>query len=636
MSLAPSFAWMEWRGHRLYLADTPGSDGLAHEQAVVISGVDGVVVVVDGTQGLELGARRALQEAARAGIPRVVAITHMDRPCDVGRLLDELEEAVSDAKIVPLQIPYRDDAGAFVGFIPLLELRLHRAAPDGSIVIEAPPERPRQVAERAWERAVESVALMQDQLLERYLEEFELTPEDVANGIRRASLAGQLVPVVYTSAAAGIGGDALLDTLLLAFPDPAARRPLWAIDGEGADVEVAPHRSSFVAQHMATRMDEKGGLYRVFRIWSGVPPARGTWTHGESGQTVRVQKLYDLRGPRSATARAVGPGAIVATWDPLSSRPGDTWTDGPRLVLGAPCAPPPMMAWLLDPGVGVAGERLARALHTLRELDPALELRADEVAGGPILGGASQDHLDRALELLHSRWGISARTSLPHVAYRESLLSSACGVEGVYRRMADGPLAEATVCRIDVLPQPADEEVRLIDRIDDFDLVKPFMSAMVEGFQRALRHGPLAGYPVVGVEIQCTGGELDVLQTTDEHFRVAGERAVRAALERGRTRLLEPWHWIEVRVPVEAVGTLLAELAARRGRIQGLEVNGGEARISGECPMRELRTFGPRLQALTGARGIFSSRPSHYDPVPASLLKEVLTTSPFKAVSGSA
>jgi elongation factor G len=248
-----------------------------------------------------------------------------------------------------------------------------------------------------------------------------------------------------------------------------------------------------------------------------------------------------------------------------------------------------------------------------------------------VLGGASPEHLDRALEWLKSRWGLSVRAEYPPVAYREAPVSPIVGIQGAFRRAEDGPNGTVTSCVLDVEPLPQGEGFEFEDGVDDFDLVKPFAGAIEEGVRRGLRQGPLAGYPVVGLRVRCAGGELDVLESTDEHFRGAGERAIRAALERVGTRLLEPWHRVEVRIPADAVGVVLSELSARRGRIQGLEVNGASARISCECPIRELRTFGQRLHALTGGRGDFSSRPSVYDVLPQNLVKDAMAASPAKS-----
>lgn len=630
LSLRASFAWMDWEGYLLQVVDTPGSEGLAHERGLALACVDGAVVVVSAPDGLELGAVRVLEECARAGLARMAVLNRMDRDADVPGVLAAIEAASGGARVVPVQLPLVDE-GRFVGVIDLFDRRALRYDPDGGGTFSREPIPAALEGEvaSAWELLVEAVALSDDALLEQYLEDLDLPLQDVRRGLARAVAAGRVLPVAFASAATAVGAHALLDLVAWALPSPASRRRPWAVDLEGGDVRLDPD-GGFVAQVLATQLDDDNEPYHVLRVWSGEPPRRGGWVHGESGRVVKVQKLYQLRGPRAANARYTGPGALLATWDALGGRPGDTWTDGPRLVVGVPPQPPPMVAWLLTPATKRDGVRLPDALATLQSLDAALDVYTDELTGLPVLAGAADDHLQRAVLLLKDRLGVKVRARVPPVGYRETPSGSVSGAVGVHRKVSDGQVVEFGEVELALAPA-AHDELRFVGEASPDDLPDRFWPAVERGIRQGMRQGPTAGYPVVGVFARCTGGAYDILQSTDEHLVAAGERAFRVAIEQAGTRLLEPWWRVEVSVPADDVGLVIAELSARRGRIQGLAMDGPEATVHADCPYRELRTFGARLQAVSGGRGRYSGRPSHYDALPAGLVREAIAESPFRS-----
>lgn len=628
LTLASSFAWLDWQDTTLHLVDTPGSEGLAHEQSLMLSAVDAALVVVSAVDGVQVGTRRALDEITRIGMPKLIAITRMDRPCDADSVVADLVAVVGEGvKVVPIQVPIHGE-GRFVGVIDLLHQRMLNWSDAGECTTALIPESYAEIVASAWERIVEAVALSNDVLLERYLEDLTLDPADVRVHLAAAVAAGKIVPVCFTAPAAGIGAHPVLDAIVSLLPSPWQRRGPWAVDEDGHDVRIEPD-GSFVAQLLATRIDDEGKRYHVLRVWSGEPPRKGEWTHGESGRGVRVHKLYALRGPRASTAKNCGAGSVIATWESLLGRPGDTFTDGSRRVLGAPPAPAPMLSWTLAAEDKVSTERLADALQTLLSLDPALEVYTCELTLQPILAGVGQDQLDRAVDWLRERLGVKVRTSLPAVGYRETPVLSVDAATGTHKRVSDGLVAEFGECTLSFEPRPADEGVWMVAHVDEEQVPEKFFPAIERGVLRACQHGPTAGYPVVGVGVHCIGGAYDMFESTDEHFEQAGEKAMKLALDRAGSRLLEPWWRIQVRGAPEDIGVILAELGSRRARITGLEVDGKETAVFADCPYREMRTLAPRLQSLTGGHGRFTGHPSHFDAVPPTLVKDAVANSPF-------
>ncbi len=623
MTLGPSVAWMEWEGQLLTLVDTPGGEELIAERELALAASDLTVVVISAPDGLEVGTRPSL---GRPG-PRVVVVNKMDRPHSLDGLIEQLGVAAG-ARVLPVQLPFFDDQGDFAGVICLRRQEVLRFDPDGSgsWSPEPVPARYQQPMAEALERMVEAVATTSDELLESYLEYLELPVEQVMEGLAAAMVTGEIVPLVYTAAATGMGAAPLLD--LIADVAPRASAPVLARDDSGARVEVADEH--LLAQVFATRLDADGKPYHLLRVFGG-EASPGTWTNAHTGQRCRVRKLYQVRGPRRASAFYTRRGAVLATWDRLEGRPGDTWVTGPSLRLDAPDLPPPMMAYVLHPATRSDQDRLEEALALLRLLDPLLDIHQDQLTGELVLAGTTESHLQRAVKLLRDRLGLDVRAELPPVEYRETPARPVQGVEGLHVRESGEGVHEYGACVFDVAPRPPEQGIGFSSRVDDEELLPSrFVSPIGEGVQQATRHGPLAGYPVVGADVCLTGGEYDILFSTEDHFRLAGQAGFRAALERAGTRILEPWTEVEITIPADDVGPLLGALQNIRARIQGMEVrSGGVTCVRSSVPERELRAFAPRLMAISAGRGRFVRGASHYEDLPSDLTKEAIHASPF-------
>jgi elongation factor G len=587
-------AWLDWREHRVHLVDTPGSEGLFHEQLLAMSLVDAGIVVVSAVDGVEHGGARVLAEAERTGLPCLVVITRIDRPFDLPRLLAEIE-LHAGVRAVPIVPP-------------------PRATEDELTVLR--------------DRLAESVALADDLLLARYLDDLTLDVATVREGLGAAVRSRKLVPVVFASGATGEGVREVLDAILDALPSPATRRTPVAVDSETGEDVVLPPGHAFVAQVIGSRLDPEGNAYHIVRVWSGVAP-RKAWVHAETGQSVRITKLYALRGPRASMAKELGPGSLLATWDSLPGRVGDTYTDGHRLVLGAPPWPAPLLHARLLPQPPSGAARLDDALNVVAALDPALDIARCELTGVPLLGVIGQDHLERVLDVLRDHHRSSFAVGIPLVPYLEAPTQAIAGIEGVHRRATNDEVHEFGRCVVSLEPAGPDTTEFLTFASAEEQLPVKFHAAVADGVARAAMRGPLGKYPVTGFAVRVEDGEYDMFASTEEHLALAAQRAVEAALAQAGTLLLEPWWRIHVHVPADMIGALLAEIGVRRGRVGGLEVDGREAIVSADCPYRELRSFGPRLLALTAGRGRFTGRLVRYDVLPAAFVREAVATSPF-------
>jgi len=624
-SLHVHSVWAPWNDHVLQLLDAPGSDVLPHERDVALSAADGALVVVDATQGLEVGTRETLRRVRNLDRSAMVVVSKVDREHRLGPLLKQVSAEVG-RRAVLVQLPFVDDDGQLAGVVDLVEQQVLRFDEESAGFSPEPvPQRVRAEVDRASEQLAEAVALCDDDLLEHYLEELELPRGELTRGLHAAVERRQLVPVMITSVAARIGAQPLLDGLVRWLPSPVARPPL-AHDYDGRPITLDP-AGGFVAQVIGVSPGSDGTLRTLLRLWAGRPPASGVWTHAPDGRRIKVRKLYRVRGDRRSSTGPLVPGMVVASYDDLGVRPGATLTDGSRLQITVPEVAPPMMAWLVD---GEEADALRDALQALVASDRGLALHSDESTGGVLLAAACEGHLALAIDRLRAWYGVDAQTNLPPVAYREMPVAAVDEVEGVHvREGSDGLVEEYGRCRLALVPDEPDGYA-FEDEVDDpHDLPERWRPAIGEGAARAMQHGPTAGYPVVGARVKLIGGEYDILQSTDDHFRRAGEKGVRSALERAGTRLLEPWWSVSITVPAANLGDLINDLGAHRGRVVGMEVDATEATVQAHSPYRELRTFAARLSALTHGQGHFRAEPDHYEPLPEELVGEAIAQSPF-------
>lgn len=637
MTTSLSMAWVDHAGRSLVLVDTPGTDALADEQARGLHVCDLAVVVVDAASGVEVGTERVIAATAEDGRPAFVVVTKLERLDRLSEVVEAVQGCVQasrpDTRVLPLQLPLFDEDGGLQGLIDVLgdQVLRYDGAGTGAVSPEPIPQRRLADARAAREVIAEAVALTDDALLEEYLEELELPPADLARGLIRGIATGRLIPLFLTSAARHVGAAPLLDALASFTPRP--RCPTVG-DPDGAVRALTEDEQGTlsIAEVVACQQDAEGHPVTWLKLWAGQVERQGWRVEGRR-LPVRVGKQYRIRGPRRATAPPSGPGALLAVYEDLGLAVGTTLTREPGWRVHRPAVARAAVAWWVR-CPSVAPEVFEEALHHLVRTDGALDIEVDEASGAQLLWGRSEGHLRIAVRRLADRVGMPVTTALPPVAYVEALTSPVAPVEAVHEiRGEHGLVSEFGQCELVLVPdEPRPEQpMRFVDCTgDQADIPARFRPSVGEGSRSAMQHGPLAGYPVVGVEVRLTGGAYDMLCSTEEHFRHAGEKATRLALANGGTRLLEPWHDVRVEVPQEVVGELLSDIAAHRGRVVGMEVVSAQAQVHAQCPYRELRTFAGRLEAMTGGRGTFDGRQSHHEPVPEHLVDQAIRDSPFR------
>lgn len=623
-TVGPGVAWLPWRDTVLHVIDTPGDEAQSFTRDLARAGTDADLLVVSGPDGVERGTEDLLTRARHSDRALIVCVAKADRGLDLAAITARAE-TLCRRRVLPVQLPLWDGR-TLVGVVDLIARVALRFDPDhgGTFSPEPVPTGMAAAVDAAREALLEALAMGDDALLEAYLEHLDLPTETAWEALGRAVDDGSIVPVFLTSASAHVGAAPLLDALRLLVPTPAA----WVMP---SDQDGDP---TVVAQWVGTWLDEEAQRVTLLRVWHGAVRDQLVLRHARTGQQVRLQRIYGVRGPRRAKARHAVAGALVATWETLPGGPGDAYVDRGRVALAPPPRRPPM-AWLDVVAPEGREDDLHAALEALGPLDPTVGW-SPAPAGAVRLAGVSQRQLGLHVRRLSRFLGTPLASELPPVDYRERPAQPVRGAQGIHKRERDGLVAEYGEVWLDLEPTSPEQICRIDGQVDEDVLPARFVGSAGEGARRACAHGPTAGYPVAGVHIRLTGGEYDALESTEDHFETAGEIAVKTALRTAGTELLEPWSEVVVHVPPDQVGDVLSDLGAHRAQVQDVQVGQQEASIVAHCPDREVRTLSARLETLTRGAGWFVARPSHYDRLPAHLVSEAVRSSPYRrALAGA-
>lgn len=603
----------DWAGHRLNLIDTPGHVDFSDEVERALRVLDGAVAVFDGVAGVEPQSESVWRQADRHGVPRIAFVNKLDRAgADLDTAVDSLRTRLGTVPL-PVQLPIGRES-AFTGVVDLVRMRAYEWPDGADTYTEGPvPAALHDEAVRRRRRLAETVAERHAAALEEYCELGALTDATLAAALRDLTLAGEGVVVLCGSAYRNRGIEPLLDAVVAYLPAPTDLPP---VRGERpADPEAPFTALAFKVSSTPT------GRMTYLRVYAGTIRKGDTALDTGARRTERIARILRVQADRTTEADRAVAGDIVAVVGPKAARTGATLCapDAPML-LEPPVAADPVVSVAVEARRGLDTERLAAALARLAEEDPSLVVRTDPESGQTLLSGLGELHLEVAVERLRRARGLEVQVGRPRVAYRETV---ARGVTGfAYRHVKqDGGAGQFAHVVIDVAPLEEGERegagtADLVFRsaVTGGRVPQEFVRAVEAGCRDALVEGPLGGHPVTGVRVTLTDGATHVKDSSELAFRAAGRFALREALRRSAMTLLEPVAEVTVTVPDAAVGTVLGDLSARRGRVTDSTTRGGTAVLTATVPLAELFGYASRLRGRTQGRGTFTTRPVGYAP----------------------
>ncbi|MFF9193718.1 elongation factor G [Streptomyces sp. NPDC014779] len=602
----------EWAGHRLNLIDTPGHVDFADEVERALRVLDGAVAVFDAVAGVEPQSESVWRQADRHGVPRLAFVNKLDR---AGADLDAAVASLRDRLgTVPLavQLPIgREDA--FTGVVDLVHLRAHQWRAGSDTYETGPvPDALVEEAVRRRHRLAETVAELHPAALEEYCADGTLSPGTLTAALRDLTLGGEAVVVLCGSAYRNRGVEPLLDAVVAYLPAPADLPP---VRGERPADPAAP-LTALVFKVTTTAT----GRLTYLRVYAGTLRKGDTVLDSTTGRTERVARILRVQADRTTETDLATAGDIVAVVVPKAARTGATLcaADAPAIRLEPPVSADPVVSVAVEARLGRDTERLAVALARLAEEDPSLGVRTDPESGQTVLSGLGELHLEVAVEKLRRAHGLDVTVGRPQVAYRETPAGAVTGL--TYRHVKqDGGAGQFAVVVLDVAPLGADEDPAgrdLVFRsaVTGGRVPQEFVRAVEAGCRDALADGPLGGHPVTGVRVTLTDGATHVKDSSELAFRTAGRLALREALRKGGTTLLEPVVEVTVTAPDSAVGTVLGDLAARRGRITDSATHADTAVLTATVPLAALFGYATQLRSRTQGRAGFTTRPAGYAP----------------------
>jgi elongation factor G len=608
-----------WNGHRINLIDTPGHVDFADEVERSLRVLDGAVAVFDAVAGVEPQSESVWRQADRHGVPRIAFVNKMDRAgADLDTAVASIRERLHPAPLV-VQLPIGTE-DAFTGVVDLLRMRALTWDDGGGTVIAGPvPEELREEALRRRRLLEEAVAERHPAALEEFCDRETLSAETLAAALRDLTRTGDGVVVLCGSAYRNRGIEPLLDAVVDCLPSPldvpavcgmpAAYGVQHGVDEQRPADPTAP----FAALAFKVNATPTGRL-TYLRVYSGTIEKGDTVWDATAGRTERIGRILRVQADRHAPLERAVAGDIVAVVGLKSARAGSTLCapDAP-LVLEPPGVADPVVSVAVEPRRSADTERLVSALARLAEEDPSLTVRTDPETGQTVLSGMGELHLEVAVEKIRRSLGLEVNVGRPRVTYRETVGRGVSGL--VFRHVKqDGGAGQFAHVVLDV--EPLEDGFDFRSTVVGGRVPQEYVRAVEAGCRDALAEGPLGGHTVTGLRVTLTDGATHVKDSSETAFRTAGRLGLREALRGCAMVLLEPVVEVTVTVPEDAVGGVLGDLAARRGRVTGSAVRGGAAVVTATVPLAELFGYATRLRSRTQGRGTFTARPTGYAPAP--------------------
>ncbi len=619
-SIQPAFATWLWNRNRHFLVDIPGDTNFIGDIGYLLTGVDAAVFVIDAVDGVRPLTKKLWKAVRDASLPAIVCINKLDRDrADFNMAFNGLASTLG-MKPVLLYVPIGGPSD-FRGVVDVMADKALMFGENGAVT-EAPV--PDDLAEEVAilrETTIENIAESDETLMEKYLEEGVLSPDELAAGLRKGVLSGDLVPVVVAAALEDKGGVQLLDTIDALFPSPLDR-PAW-VDAEGnerASTDEAP-AACFVFKTLA---DPFAGQLNMVRILSGTISTESTLKNMTTGDPERLGSLAFMVGKTQTPCKeALGPGSIVAVAKLKGTRTGDTLCDEKApFVLPKPALPPQLISYALAPKEKGEEDKVFAAMHKLLDEDVTLRLSRDGESSDILVSGMGQLHIELSVEKARRRYKAEILLKTPKIPYREALRGKA-QVQGRHKKQSGGR-GQFGDCWIEIEGLPRGTGYVFEDAIVGGSIPRQYIPAVDKGVQEAAARGYLAGFPVVDFKVKLYDGSYHTVDSSEMAFKIAGSIAFKKAMEMVKPVLLEPLVLLTVSVPDEFMGDVIGDLSSRRGKVLGSDSVAGLTEIKAHVPMSEVLRYAPDLRSMTGGQGLFTMEFDHYEEAPPPVAEKVI------------
>ena len=577
-SINTSLIPVEWKGTKINFVDTPGDFDFVGEVHAALKAVEAAMILVDAGAGIQVGTEQAWKACEKYGTPRFFVINKRDKDeFDFDKTFDELKEKFGVA-LAPLSLP---------------------------------------LSEGLDDELMENIAGTDEELMEKYLEEGELSEDEIKKGLAAGIASGDIVPVLQSIFELGKGVDDILDAVEACVANPLQHAPYEAEDGEVAPDKSAP-LSSFVFK---TIIDPFVGKISIIKVVTGKLQAATEVYNSNSEKPEKLGKIFFLRGKEQIDTQVAETGDIVAVAKLQFTQSGDTLCDKAKAVKFAPIAYPSATYYIaVEAADKNDEEKMGTGLNRLREEDPSFVVERNVETHQTLLGGQGDKQLGIILAKLKDRFGVNVNTVPQKIAYSETIKGTS-DVEGKHKKQSGGAGQFGNVF---IKFSPSDQDFEFAEEIFGGSVPKNYIPAVEKGLQECMEKGPLAGCKVQGVKAVLYDGSYHPVDSNEVSFKIAASLAFKKGIVEANPCLLEPIMKLEILVPDDFMGDVMGDMNKRRGRILGMEPQNGEQKLMAEAPQSELFDYALGLRAMTQGRGSFTMEFTRYEEVPKNLADEII------------
>jgi elongation factor G len=627
MSIATSLAYAEWGQTKINLLDTPGFNMFVHEAKMVLPVVDAAIVVVDGVAGVEVVTERVWNYCEEYKMPRVIVASRMDRErADAERVLDSLTRAFGRS-VLPLELPIGKEKN-LSGVVDLVNMKAYTyelggngKGKEGEI-----PANMKEVAQEAHEKLVELVAEGDDALMEKFFDAGTLSEHDLIPALHNAIREDKIFPVLFASGLGNVSTDRLMDFIVDFTPAATEHESIRGEVTSGNGEPPARKESDTEPTSLyvfKTVSDPFAGRISYFKVFSGVLKNDASLANFSRNSQEKFAHISVMQGKTAVPVNELHAGDIGAVAKLKDTLTGDTLGDKsapiqyPHVKL-----PEPAITFAIEPKSRSDEDKLGPGIHKMLEEDAMLRFFRDAQTREFLIAGTGQQHIEVVVAKLKKRYHTEVVLKAPKVPYRETIRGRA-DVQGRHKKQTGGH-GQYGDCKIKMEPLPRGSEFEFVNDIFGGAIPKNYIPAIEKGIKDAASRGHLAGFPMVDFKVVLYDGSYHDVDSNDMSFQMAGRIAFRKAMEQAKPTILEPIMHVEITIPDEFAGSIMGDLNARRGRIQGMDNKAGNTLVKAEVPMSEMLTYGVDLTAMTQGRGSFNMEMHHYDVVPGQLQEKII------------
>lgn len=614
--------------HRINIIDTPGHVDFTIEVERSLRVLDGAVVVLCGSSGVQPQTETVWRQANKYEVPRLVFVNKMDRTgADFDKVVGQLRSRLG-ATAVPLQMMIGSEEN-FKGVVDLIKMRaiLWGEADQGMTFEygEIPAEL-QGACEKMREHLVEAAAEATEELTEKYLEGEELTEEEIKQGLRKRTLASEIIPVLGGSAFKNKGVQAVLDAVIEYLPSPTEVKAIEGVleDGETKAIRKSDDAEPFAALAFKIATDPFVGSLTFFRVYSGHLNSGDAVFNPIKGKRERIGRMVQMHANNREEIKEVLAGDIAAGIGLKDVTTGDTLCDPAHIItLERMEFPEPVISVAVEPKSTADQDKMAVALGKLTQEDPSFRVRTDEESGQTIISGMGELHLDIIVDRMRREFGVEANIGKPQVAYREAIRNS-CEIEGKFVRQSGGR-GQYGHCWIRFSPREDGEEGLLfVNEVVGGVIPKEYVPAVQKGIEEQMQNGVLAGYPLLGLKAAIFDGSYHDVDSSEMAFKIAACMATKQLAEHGGAVLLEPIMKVEVVTPEENMGDVVGDLNRRRGVIHGMEESVSGKVVDAEVPLSEMFGYATSLRSATQGRATYTMEFVRYAEAPNHIAEAII------------